>query len=162
SVSEKKESLTRQPAWKALHEHYREASQWHLRQLFAENPKRAAEFCAQACGLYLDYSNNRINGDTLRLLFQLSRRRHWWRHIEAMFNGQKINVTEHRAALHIALRVPKEERILLDGVDIVPQVHAVLDKMTRFSNAVRRGEWLGYNGKPIRNIVNIGIGGSDL
>lgn len=162
TVSAAKASLTLQPAWKALQEHYRKANQWHLRQLFAENPKRAEEFCAQACGLYLDYSKNRINGETIQLLLQLAKNCHLGQHIEAMFNGQKINVTEHRAALHIALRAPKEESILLDGVDIVPQVHAALDKMTSFSNAVRNGKWLGYSGKPIRNIINIGIGGSDL
>lgn len=162
TVSTAKASLTVDPAWKALQEHYRKANLWHLRQLFTENPKRAEEFSAQACGLYLDYSKNRINGETMQLLLRLAKNRHLGRHIEAMFNGQKINVTEHRAALHIALRAPKEESIFLDGVNIVPQVHAVLDKMASFSNALRNGKWLGYSGKLIRNIINIGIGGSDL
>lgn len=155
-------SLTRQPAWKALHEHYRAARHWHLRQLFAENPKRAEQFRAQACGLYLDYSKNRINDETVRLLLQLARDCRLDEHIEAMFKGRKINVTEQRAALHIALRAPLEESILLDGVDIVRQVHAELERMSRFANAVRRKEWLGHTGKPVRNIINIGIGGSDL
>lgn len=162
TISATTASLTQQPEWKALQAHYRKASQWHLRDLFAANPNRAQEFSAQACGLYLDYSKNRINGQTLQLLLQLAQSRHLKQRIEAMFCGQKINVTEHRAALHIALRAPKEESIFLDGVDVVPQVHAALDKMTRFSNLIRGAKWLGYSGKAIRNIINIGIGGSDL
>lgn len=155
-------SLTLSPAWVALQKHYHTAKRWHLRELFAAHPNRGEEFSTQACGLYLDYSKNRINHQTLQLLLQLAKERHLTHHIEAMFSGQKINVTEHRAALHSALRAPKEESIYVDGIDVVPHVHAALEKMTLFSNKVRGGRWRGYSGKPIRNIINIGIGGSDL
>ena len=134
----------------------------HLRQLFADDPQRGERFTAEACGLYLDYSKNRITDETLQLLIQLAEACNLREHIEAMFTGQKINVTEQRAVLHTALRAPKEERIILNGIDIVPEVHAVLDKMADFTHKIHRGEWLGFTGLPIHNVINIGIGGSDL
>ena len=155
-------SLTAHPAWKALQMHFQKVRTLHLRQLFADDPQRGEQFTAKACGLYLDYSKNRITDETLQLLIQLAEACNLREHIEAMFTGQKINVTEQRAVLHTALRAPKEERIVLDGIDIVPEVHAVLDKMADFTHKIHSGEWLGFTGLPIRNVVNIGIGGSDL
>ena len=155
-------SLTAHPAWKALQMHFQKVRPLHLRQLFADDPQRGERFTAEACGLYLDYSKNRITDETLQLLIQLAEACNLREHIEAMFTGQKINVTEQRAVLHTALRAPKEERIILDGIDIVPEVHAVLDKMADFTHKIHSGEWLGFTGLPIRNVVNIGIGGSDL
>ena len=155
-------SLTAHPAWKALQMHFQKVRTLHLRQLFADDPQRGERFTAEACGLYLDYSKNRITDETLQLLIQLAEACNLREHIEAMFTGQKINVTEQRAVLHTALRAPKEERIILDGIDIVPEVHAVLDKMADFTHKIHSGEWLGFTGLPIRNVVNIGIGGSDL
>ena len=155
-------SLTVHPAWKALQLHFQKVRTLHLRQLFADDPQRGERFTAEACGLYLDYSKNRITDETLQLLIQLAEACNLREHIEAMFTGQKINVTEQRAVLHTALRAPKEERIILDGIDIVPEVHAVLDKMADFTHKIHSGEWLGFTGLPIRNVVNIGIGGSDL
>jgi glucose-6-phosphate isomerase len=155
-------SLTAHPAWKALQMHFQKVRTLHLRQLFADDPRRGERFTAKACGLYLDYSKNRITDETLHLLIQLAEACNLREHIEAMFTGQKINVTEQLAVFHTALRAPKEERIILDGIDIVPEVHAVLDKMADFTRKIYSGEWLGFTGLPIRNVVNIGIGGSDL
>ena len=155
-------SLTVNLAWKALQAHFQKVRTLHLRQLFADDPQRGERFTAEACGLYLDYSKNRITDETLQLLIQLAEACNLREHIEAMFTGQKINVTEQRAVLHTALRAPKEERIILNGIDIVPEVHAVLDEMADFTHKIHRGEWLGFTGLPIRNVINIGIGGSDL
>jgi len=155
-------TLARRPAWQALAEHYRKISHVHLRSLFADDPRRGRHLAVEGAGLYLDYSKNRITDETIKLLINLARECNLRECIESMFQGRKINVTENRAVLHIALRAPKNEQILVDGVDVVPQVHAVLDKMAVFSERVRSGEWLGYTGKPVHSIVNIGIGGSDL
>jgi glucose-6-phosphate isomerase len=154
--------LTKRKAWKALAAHSKEVRQLHLRQLFADDAQRGERLTAEAVGIYLDYSKNRITEETLTLLLQLAEESGLRERIDAMFRGAKINVTEDRAVLHVALRVPRGTSLFVDGQDVVPQVHAVLDKMTDFSNRVRRGEWKGHTGKPIRNIVNIGIGGSDL
>ncbi len=134
----------------------------HLRSLFSEDPKRGERFTAEAAGLFLDYSKNRITDETLKLLLQLAEESGLRERIDAMFRGEKINVSENRAVLHVALRAPKGESIVVDGEDVVPNVHAVLDKMSDFSNRVRSGEWKGHTGKRIRNVINIGIGGSDL
>ena len=134
----------------------------HLRKLFADDPERGERMTAEAVGIYLDYSKNRITDETLRLLLQLAEESGLRARIDAMFRGEKINVTEKRAVLHVALRAPKGQSIVVDGEDVVPQVHAVLDKMADFSNRVRSGEWKGHTGKRIRNVINIGIGGSDL
>ncbi len=155
-------SLTKRPVWKALGEHYRKIGNVHLRALFADDPGRGERMTAEGAGLYLDYSKNRITDETIRLLMNLAEECGLPECIEAMFRGDKINITENRSVLHVALRAPKSERILVEGVDVVPVVHAVLEKMTAFSERVRNGQWLGYTGKPIRNVVNIGIGGSDL
>ena len=155
-------SLTQRPAWRALQKHYEQIRQTHLRSLFAEDPRRGERFTAEAAGLYLDYSKNRITEETIRLLVALAEDCRLREHIAAMFRGDKINVTENRAVLHIALRAPRGERILVDGKDVVPEVHAVLDRMAAFARQILSGEWKGYTGKRIRNVVNIGIGGSDL
>ena len=154
--------LTERTAWKALEAHYPKVQKLHLRQLFADDPTRGERLTAEAVGIYLDYSKNRITGETLKLLLQLAEESGLRSHIDAMFRGDKINVTEKRAVLHVALRAPRGESIVVDGEDVVPQVHAVLDKMASFSKRVRSGEWKGHTGKPIRNVVNVGIGGSDL
>jgi len=156
------EPLTKRKSWKALQAHYEKIRGLHLRNLFADDPGRGERLTAEAAGIFLDYSKNRITGETLRLLFQLAEEAGLRQRIDAMFRGEKINVTEKRAVLHVALRAPKEASIVVDGEDVVPQVHAVLDKMAEFSNRVRRGEWKGATGQRIRNVVNIGIGGSDL
>jgi glucose-6-phosphate isomerase len=156
------EPLIQRKAWKALQTHYEKVRELHLRDLFADDPQRGELMTAEAAGLFLDYSKNRITGETVSLLVQLAEESGLRQRIEAMFRGEKINVTENRAVLHVALRAPKGESIVLDGEDVVPQVHAVLDKMADFCGRVRRGEWKGSTGKRIRNIVNIGIGGSDL
>ncbi|XZE46473.1 glucose-6-phosphate isomerase [Pirellulaceae bacterium SH467] len=150
------------PAWTALTEHHHKLCHVHLRELFAEEPLRGEEMVIDAIGLTLDYSKNRMYRETVELLVQLAESCHLRSRIEAMFRGDRINITENRSVLHIALRTPRTASIVVDGVDVVPQVHEVLDKMTAFCNRVRRGEWKGYTGKRIRNIVNIGIGGSDL
>ncbi len=155
-------SLLELPAWKALQKHSAEIAETTLRQLFDQDPERGTRFNAEAVGLFLDYSKNRITGDTIKLLLQLAEERGLKDRIVAMFRGDKINVTENRAVLHIALRAPKTESIKVDGEDVVPGVHAVLDKMSAFSDKVRSGTWKGHTGKRIRNIINIGIGGSDL
>jgi glucose-6-phosphate isomerase len=154
--------LTQRPAWKALAAHHKKIKNLHLRKLFADDPKRGERLTVEAVGLYLDYSKNRITDQTLKLLLQLVRESGLPEKIEAMFAGEKINVTENRAVLHVALRAPKGAKIYVDGKNVVPEVHAVLDKLTEFSNRVRSGEWKGHTGKRIRNVVNIGIGGSDL
>jgi len=161
-MSTKLTSLTQRPAWKALEEHYQQTRDLHLRTLFAGDSGRGERFAAEGVGIYLDYSKNRVTDETMRLLLELAESAGLRERIDAMFRGEKINVTEKRAVLHIALRAPRGESIIVDGEDVVPQVHTVLDKMTDFSNRVRSGEWKGYTGKRIRNIVNIGIGGSDL
>ncbi len=154
--------LKETPAWGILQAHYKKIKDIHLRQLFWEDSSRADRFTAEGAGLYLDFSKNRITDETVRLLVQLARERGVAERRDAMFRGEKINVTEKRAVLHVALRAPKGASIVVDGVNVVPQVHAFLDKMADFSNRVRRGAWKGHTGKPIRNVVNIGIGGSDL
>ncbi|MEP6565287.1 MAG: glucose-6-phosphate isomerase [Mesorhizobium sp.] len=154
--------LTELPAWKALQTHHQEVRMLHLRQLFADDPQRGTQFAVEACGLYLDYSKNRITAETIHLLIQLAEACKLRERTEAMFNGQKINVTEQRAVLHTALRAPIGERILVDGVDVVPEVHAVLGKMADFTDKIHSGAWRGHSGLPIRNVINIGIGGSDL
>ena len=149
-------------AWKALQAHYPQVRELHLRKLFAEDPKRGERMTAEAVGIYFDYSKHRITDETLRLLLQLAEESGLRARIDAMFRGEKINVTEERAVLHVALRTPKGQSIIVDREDVVPQVHTVLDKMAAFVSRVRSGEWKGHTGKSIRNIVNIGIGGSDL
>jgi glucose-6-phosphate isomerase len=154
--------LTKRPAWQALEKHFLKNKDIHLRDLFADDPQRGERFAVEAAGLYLDYSKNRITGETIRLLVNLAEECGLRERIDAMFRGDKINVTENRPALHVALRAPRDAKIFVDGKDVVPEVHAVLDRMAGFSNQVRSGSWTGYTGKRIRNIVNIGIGGSDL
>ncbi len=154
--------LTQRPEWKALEEHYQSARNLHLRALFADDPRRGERFAAEAVGIYLDYSKNRLTDETLRLLLNLAQASGLSERIDAMFRGDKINTTEQRAVLHIALRAPRDEKIMVDGENVVPQVHAVLDKMENFSDRVRGGDWKGATGKRIRHVVNIGIGGSDL
>jgi glucose-6-phosphate isomerase len=154
--------LTKRKAWKALTAHFKKAKDSHLRDLFAADPKRGEKMTLQAAGLYLDYSKNRVTDETLKLLFQLATESGLKQRIDSMFKGEKINITEKRAVLHTALRAPKEATILVDGENVVPQVHEVLDRMADFSNRVRNGTWKGYTGKRIRNVINIGIGGSDL
>jgi glucose-6-phosphate isomerase len=156
------EPLTKRKAWKALEAHYKQARALHLRELFANDPQRGERLTAEAVGVYLDYSKNRITDETLRLLMQLARESGLRERMDAMFRGDKINVTENRAVLHVALRAPRGTSILVDGENVVPQVHAVLDKMAEFCERIRSGAWKGHTGKPIRNIINIGIGGSDL
>ncbi len=153
---------SRRPAWAALQAHYERMRTVHLRALFAEDPNRAARFTSEAAGIYLDYSKQRITDETVRLLLQLAAECGLRERIDAMFRGEKINGTENRAVLHVALRAPRGTSIVVDGVDVVPRVHAVLDKMSDFAERVRNGAWTGYTGQRIRNVVNIGIGGSDL
>ncbi len=154
--------LTRRAAWKALQSHYKAIRDTHLRTLFAEDPGRGERMTVEGAGLFLDYSKNRATDETIKLLLQLAEESGLKQRIEAMFNGEKINITENRAVLHVALRAPTDQTILVDGKNVVPEVHAVLDKMSDFANRVRSGEWKGHTGKRIRNVVNIGIGGSDL
>jgi glucose-6-phosphate isomerase len=149
-------------SWKALESHYKQMSKLHLRELFADDPKRGERMAVEAVGLYLDYSKNRITGETLDLLLRLAEDAGLQARIDAMFRGEKINLTENRAVLHTALRAPRGASIVVDGEDVVPRVHAVLDKMADFSDRVRSGAWKGHTGKRISNVVNIGIGGSDL
>ncbi len=154
--------LTERPAWKALGDHFKQVSEMHLGQLFADDAERGQKMTAEAAGIYLDYSKNRITDQTVRLLLQLAEESGLRERIDAMFRGDKINTTENRAVLHVALRAPRGTSIVVDGHDVVPDVHEVLDKMAAFSDRVRSGEWKGHTGKRIRNVVNIGIGGSDL
>ncbi|HLZ28972.1 MAG TPA: glucose-6-phosphate isomerase [Chloroflexota bacterium] len=154
--------LTQLPAWRALSEHFGQIKDVHLRQLFADDPRRGERLATEGVGLYLDYSKQRVTDETLRLLVRLAAARGLRASIDAMYSGEAINTTEGRAVLHTALRAPRDAHILVDGHDIVPDVHAVLDRMAAFAERVRRGQWTGHTGKPIRNVVNIGIGGSDL
>jgi glucose-6-phosphate isomerase len=156
------EPLTERKAWKALGEHYKNVEKLHLRNLFADDPTRGERLTLEAVGIFLDYSKNRITDETIKLLLELAEESNLQARIQAMFRGEKINITEKRAVLHIALRAPKSSSIVVDGHNVVPQVHAVLDKMANFSERVRSGAWKGHTGKRIRNIMNIGIGGSDL
>src|SRR5215217_7497381 len=155
-------SLTTRPSWKALEAHYKKVREVHMRTLFSDDPQRSSRLTVQGVGLLLDYSKHRITDDTIRLLLQLAEESDVRSRIETMFHGEKINVTEQRAVLHVALRAPKGTSILVDGENVVPKVHAVLDKMTDCANRVRTGAWKGHTGKRIRHVVNIGIGGSDL
>jgi glucose-6-phosphate isomerase len=150
------------PAWKALEAHYKKVRKLHLRKLFADDSTRGERLTAEGAGIYLDYSKNRITDETLKLLLQLAEESGVRARIEAMFHGEKINITEKRAVLHVALRAPKGASIVVDGKNVVSEVHAVLDKMADFSNRVRSAAWKGHTGKRIRNVINIGIGGSDL
>jgi len=155
-------ALTERPAWKALDAHFQKMRDVHMRSLFADDPKRGERFTAEAAGIYLDYSKNRVTAETIDLLVQLAEECGLSERIDAMFRGEKINITENRAVLHVALRAPKSESIVVDGQDVVPEVHKVLDQMSGFSDRIRSGAWKGHTGKRIKNIVNIGIGGSDL
>jgi len=154
--------LTQRPAWKALATHQKRIAKLHLRELFAADKQRGEKLTAEAIGLFLDYSKNRVTAETLKLLLQLAKESNLRGRMDAMFRGDKINITENRAVLHVALRAPKNAKIFVDGKNVVPEVHAVLDKMTAFANHVRSGAWKGHTGKRIKNVVNIGIGGSDL
>jgi len=155
-------SAVKRPAWRALEDHYKSIQKTHLRNLFADDPKRGERLTAEALGIYLDYSKNRVTEETLELLVQLAEESRLQARIDAMFRGEKINITEKRAVLHVALRAPRGTSIVVDGENVVPAVHAVLDKMADFSNRVRSGAWKGHTGKRIRNVINVGIGGSDL
>ena len=154
--------LTQRPAWKALGANHKKIAKLHLRELFAADKQRGEKLTAEAVGLFLDYSKNRVTAETLKLLVQLAKESNLRGRMDAMFAGEKINITENRAVLHTALRAPKNAKIFVDGKNVVPEVHAVLDKMTAFAGRVRSGAWQGHTGKRIRNVVNIGIGGSDL
>jgi len=154
--------LRRTPAWRALEAHHGEIGATHLRDLFAADPDRGETMIAEAAGLYLDYSKNRITAETLSLLADLAAERRLAERRDAMFAGERINVSEDRSVLHVALRMPRSRSLVVDGTDVVREVHEVLDRMSRFSERVRGGEWRGHTGKPIRNVVNVGIGGSDL
>ena len=154
--------LTGRPAWKKLQDHFQKVRELHLRQLFASDQERGKRMTLEAEGIFLDYSKNRITDETIQLLLQLAQESGLRQRIDAMFQGEKINRTENRAVLHVALRAPRGTTIVVDGNNVVPGVHEVLDRMAEFSDRVRSGAWKGYTGKRIRNIVNIGIGGSDL
>jgi len=154
--------LRERPAWGALERHHAELRERHLRDLFAADPARGERLAAEGAGLYLDYSKNRITGETVRLLVLLAEESGLRERTEAMFRGERINTTENRPALHVALRMPRGTSLVVDGVDVVAQVHEVLDRMAAFSERIRSGEWTGHTGRPIRNVVNVGIGGSDL
>ena len=155
-------ALRDRAAYQALADHHERIRMVHLRQLFAEDPERGTRMTAEAEGLFLDYSKNRITDETLRLLVKLAEQSGLRERIDAMFSGEHINITEDRAVLHVALRAPAGASIVVDGTNVVPEVHAVLDRMARFSDAIRAGEWTGHTGRRVRNVVNIGIGGSDL
>jgi glucose-6-phosphate isomerase len=159
---QRRTTLPRRQTWKALQTHYKSMQSMHLRTLFTEDPQRGGRMTMEAVGVLLDYSKNRITDETIRLLVELAEESGLREGIEAMFRGEKINVTENRAVLHVALRAPREASITVDGENVVPKVHAVLDQMAGFAHRVRSGEWKGHTGKRIKNIVNIGIGGSDL
>ncbi len=162
ATTEKAVPLTQTSAWKALETHYQQIKDVHLRSLFADDAKRGERLTAEAVGIYLDYSKHRITDETLSLLLKLAKESGLRERIDAMFRGDKINITENRAVLHVALRAPKSEKILVDGKDVVPEVHAVLDAMSAFADRLRSGAWVGHTGKRIKNVINIGIGGSDL
>ncbi|MCP4136129.1 MAG: glucose-6-phosphate isomerase [bacterium] len=157
-----RETLTEMKEWKALENHYTEVKNFHLRDLFSENKERGAEFCINDCGIYFDYSKNRITGKTVQLLLELAEACDLKKEIEKMFTGEKINGTENRAVLHVALRNVTGDPIYVDGEDVMPGIFSVLDRMKNISEVIREGKWKGYTGKPVKNIVNIGIGGSDL
>jgi glucose-6-phosphate isomerase len=161
-MSEPIATLSSRPAWKGLQQHADLVRSIQMKEMFKSDPARGTRLTAEACGLFLDYSKNRIIDETLKLFVELAKQSGLEQHREAMFTGQKINTTENRAVLHVALRAPKSESIKVDGVDVVPEVHKVLDKMAAFAERVRSGEWKGHTGKRIKNVVNIGIGGSDL
>ena len=154
--------ITATAAWRALQAHQRQMQPMHLRELFADDPARGERLALEAAGIYLDYSKNRITDETLRLLLALAEESGLRERIDAMFGGERINVTENRAVLHVALRAPRGASIVVDGENVVPEVHAVLDRMAEFAERVRSGAWTGHTGRRIRNVVNIGIGGSDL
>jgi len=154
--------LTKSPAWKALEAHVAKLQPLHLRQLFADDATRGERLNVEAAGIFLDYSKNRVTDETINLLITLAEERGLRGKIDAMFRGDKINITENRAVLHVALRAPKGSSIVVDGVNVVPEVHSVLDKMSAFCDRVRSGDWKGHTGKRIKNVVNVGIGGSDL
>jgi len=154
--------LTDRPEWRALQEHHARIGEVHLRDLFRDDPARGQRMTAQGAGLFLDYSKHRVTAETIRLLIDLARATGVPDRLDAMFRGERVNVTENRAVLHVALRMPRDDRLLVDGRDVVPEVQAVLDRMAAFALQVRDGSWTGHSGKPIRNVVNIGIGGSDL
>jgi len=156
------QSRSKHAVWRDLKDHHAMMQRAHLRSLFADDPARGERMTAETAGVYLDYSKNRINDETLRLLIALAEQSGLRARIDAMFRGERINITENRAALHVALRAPRGASIIVDGKNVVPDVHAVLGKMADFADRVRRGQWKGHSGKPIRNVVNIGIGGSDL
>src|ERR671918_2387566 len=154
--------LRKRPAWASLEQHHKKMQGVHLSQLFADDARRGEKMAVEAAGIYLDYSKNRITEETLGLLLQLAEQSGLRERIDAMFRGDKINVSEKRAVLHVALRAPKGATILHDGKNVVPEVHAVLDKMADFADRLRSGAWKGHTGKRIRNVINIGIGGADL
>ncbi|HEX3925229.1 MAG TPA: glucose-6-phosphate isomerase [Streptosporangiaceae bacterium] len=154
--------LRQRPAWKALEQHYAEIRGLHLRELFADDPGRAERLSAEAAGLYLDYSKNRVTDETLRLLISLAQESDLEERRDMMLRGDRINVSENRSVLHVALRMPKGSTLVVDGVDVVAEVHEVLDRMAAFSEQILSGEWKGFTGRPIKNVVNVGIGGSDL
>jgi glucose-6-phosphate isomerase len=154
--------LSGRPSWKALRAHFDKVQQVHLRELFAEDARRGERMTAEGAGMFLDYSKNRVTDETMKLLLDLAEESQLRARIDAMFSGEKINITENRAVLHVALRAPKGATIVVDGVNVVPEVHAVLDRMSDFANRVRNGAWKGHTGKRIRTVINIGIGGSDL
>src|SRR5580700_11676401 len=149
-------------AWQALERHHAEIGDTHLRDLFAQDPGRGERLTAEGPGLYLDYSKNRVTDETMRLLIELAEESGVPERRAAMFRGDHINVSENRAVLHVALRMPRSASLVVDGTDVVAQVHEVLDRMADFSNRIRSGDWKGYTGKPIKNVINVGIGGSDL
>jgi glucose-6-phosphate isomerase len=154
--------LRNRKAWKALAKHHGEIDEKHLRELFAQDPDRGERLVAEGAGLFLDYSKNRVTDETLKLLVELADESGVAERRDAMFRGEHINVSEDRAVLHVALRMPRERSLVVDGEDVVKQVHGVLDRMSAFAERIRSGEWKGHTGKPIRNVINIGIGGSDL
>ena len=157
SRDKRSEPLTKRKAWTALSSHYEDIRNLHLRDLFGNDPARGERMTAEAAGLFLDYSKNRITDETMRLLLALADESGLRSRIDAMFRGDKINITENRAVLHVALRAPEEASIVVDGENVVPRVHAVLARMADFSNRVRNGQWTGHTGQRIRNIINIGI-----
>src|SRR6202790_1691850 len=156
------QATPKRKAWEALQAHYKTVREIHLRKLFADDPARGERLAVEAVGIFLDYSKNRVTDETIKLLVQLAEESGLRTRIDAMFRGRKINATEKRAVLHVALRAPKGSSIVVDGENVVPQVHAVLDRMADFAKRIRSGEWKGHTGKRIGNVVNIGIGGSDL
>src|SRR6478672_7497816 len=160
--SEQVPPLRQRPAWAALERHHAEIGDRHLRDLFAGDPDRGERLRAEAVGLYLDYSKNRVTDETMRLLVQLAEESHLEERRDMMFRGEHINVSEDRAVLHVALRMPRDATLVVDGADVVQQVHEVLYRMADFANRVRSGEWKGHTGKPIGCVINVGIGGSDL